>query len=163
MAINLPPPPQQAEPGSRLWNDWFRNLQLLLSSSEGVAWGQIDKTGSSLADLAVRLHSSLTGIQGTGSNHISDAENDALTALTLLGHQSLFNVNGTGDYHVSSDEAATVTELNSRNILDVLSKVGDPDTSDIPDGKWAIYKNTSSGDVGLWVNDGGVMKSTLLT
>ena len=133
MAIQLTPPPQQADPGSRVWMDWFNSLQRLLSSANGVAWGQIDKTGSSLADLAVKLHSSLTGVSGTGSNH------------------------------VSSDENTTLTELNTRDLLNMQSKAGDPVAADIPAGKWAIYKNTTTSAVKLWVNDGGTLKSVALT
>jgi hypothetical protein len=112
--------------------DWFNQLQRLLSSADGVAWGQIDKTGSSLADLAVRLHSSLTGVQGTGSTHVSTAE------------------------------GVTVTALNSRGIIDMKSKAGAPTTTDIPASQWAIYKDTGAGTVRLWVNDGGVLKSVAL-
>ena len=125
MAIQLTPPPQQAEPGSRIWMDWFNQLQRLLSSADGVAWGQVDKTGSSLADLAVKLHSSLTGIQGNGS------------------------------YHLSSTEQARVAGF--------LTKVSDPVAADIPAGQWAIYKNTTTSAVKLWVNDGGTLKSVALT
>lgn len=42
------------------------------------------------------------------------------------------------------------------------TKAGDPDTSDIPDGYFHVWKNTSTGNVYLWVNDGGVMKKVQL-
>ena len=71
MAISLPPPPVKAEPGTPVWNDWFQRLQTALASASGVAWGSIDKTGSNLADLALKAHSSLTSIQGAGSYHLS--------------------------------------------------------------------------------------------
>jgi len=38
----------------------------------------------------------------------------------------------------------------------------DPTTTDLGSNTWAIYKNTTSGTVKLWVNDGGTMKSVAL-
>lgn len=40
---------------------------------------------------------------------------------------------------------------------------GNPTTSNIASGQWALYKNTSSGVLSVWANDGGVMKSVALT
>ena len=39
----------------------------------------------------------------------------------------------------------------------------DPGTTGVPSGTWSIWKNTTSGVVKLWVNDGGVMKSVTIT
>jgi hypothetical protein len=47
--------------------------------------------------------------------------------------------------------------------LHTRTKAGTPTTSDIPDGYWMIYKDTSGGSIRLWVNDGGTMKSVTLT
>lgn len=44
----------------------------------------------------------------------------------------------------------------------VLSKAGAPTTTEIPAGKWEVYKDTTAGTVRLWTNDGGVMKSVQL-
>lgn len=48
-------------------------------------------------------------------------------------------------------------------LTDVQQKAGDPTISDIATNTWALYKNTSSGAVKLWANDGGVLKSVTLT
>lgn len=48
-------------------------------------------------------------------------------------------------------------------LTDIQQKASDPSTSDVPSNTWALYKNTSSGAVKLWANDGGVMKSVALT
>lgn len=48
-------------------------------------------------------------------------------------------------------------------LSDVQQKAGDPTTSDVAANTWAVYKNTSSGVLSLWANDGGVMKSVALT
>jgi hypothetical protein len=46
--------------------------------------------------------------------------------------------------------------------LKINSKATSPVATDIPAGFCAVYKNTGSGVVSLWVNDGGVMKSVAL-
>jgi len=42
------------------------------------------------------------------------------------------------------------------------SSSADPTTSDIPAGMNAVWKNTTSGTIKLWTNDGGTMKSVAL-
>lgn len=42
------------------------------------------------------------------------------------------------------------------------SKAGDPTTSDVASTRCGVWKNTTSGAVKLWVNDGGTMKSVAL-
>lgn len=128
----LSPPPNQAEPGTPIWNTWFTKLQQTLSSVNGIAWSLVDKTGSNLSDLANRTHAMVTGIQGTGSNHVSSAEN------------------------------TTVTALNDRGIINLKSKAGLPTATEIPASQWAIYKNTNDNKVYLVVNDGGTLKKVEL-
>lgn len=43
------------------------------------------------------------------------------------------------------------------------SQATNPGTAGVPNGTWAVWKNTTSGEVRLWANDGGVMKSVLLS
>ena len=133
MSIKMPPPPNTAPQGSRVWKEWYTKLQAILADTAGLAWALVDKTGSALSDLAIRPHSALTTILGTGA------------------------------FHVSSTEATTVTSLNTRGIIDLKSKSGAPNSTDIPASQWAIYKDTSSGVVKLWVNDAGTLKSVTLT
>ncbi len=42
------------------------------------------------------------------------------------------------------------------------SQVTDPGVAGVPNGTWSVWKNTGSGVVKLWVNDGGVMKSVTI-
>lgn len=82
----------------------------------------------------------------------------SLSDLATRSHNVLQSIQGgvTGEfYHLSSVQHARATSI--------LTKAGDPNTTDIPASQWAIYKNTASGNVRLWVNDGGTMKSVLLT
>lgn len=44
-----------------------------------------------------------------------------------------------------------------------FSQTTDPGTTGVPNGTWSIWKNTTSGVVKLWVNDGGVMKSVTIS
>lgn len=39
----------------------------------------------------------------------------------------------------------------------------DPTTDNIPDGENRVWKNTTSGDLKLFANDGGTLKSVTLT
>jgi hypothetical protein len=44
-----------------------------------------------------------------------------------------------------------------------FAQTTDPGTGGVPSGTWAVWKNTTSGIVKLWVNDGGIMKSVTIT
>lgn len=39
----------------------------------------------------------------------------------------------------------------------IVRKATDPSVADIPTDGWAIYKNTTNGQISLWVNDAGTM------
>ena len=45
----------------------------------------------------------------------------------------------------------------------LYSQTTDPGTTGVLNGTWSVWKNTTSGIVKLWVNDGGVMKSVTIT
>lgn len=90
MASKPPPPPTKSEPGSFAWMDWYRKLYDYLNTAGSVVWSSINFAGSNLTDIAIRLHSSLQGILGTGAYHISAAE---ATLVTLLS-----SATGTGNF-----------------------------------------------------------------
>jgi len=165
MSLKPPPPPVKSEPGSFAWMDWYKKLYDYLNTAGSVIWTTIDFTGSKLTDIAIRLHSNLQSIAGTGEYHVSSTEATLLTNLLASGHAALSSILGTGSYHISSAEAAKVTALPAISTLALntnFSKAGSPTTTDIPAGTWAIYKDTTSGDIRVWTNDGGTMKSTPL-
>jgi len=65
MAELLPPPPiTQENNNSFVWMEWYRQLRNFVSTSGSVPWAIVNKTGSSLSDLASRAHSQLQSIQG---------------------------------------------------------------------------------------------------
>lgn len=48
-------------------------------------------------------------------------------------------------------------------VLTIQSGAADPTGTDIPDGEFRVWKNTTSGVLKLWANDGGALKSVTLT
>jgi hypothetical protein len=68
--MSLPPPPAGDPSGSFSWIEWFRKLQLYLTSTGKVPWNVVDKTGSNLSDLATRNHNNLNNIDGGGTAHL---------------------------------------------------------------------------------------------
>ena len=99
----------------------------------------------------------LLDTSGTISWSVVDKAGSSLNDLQNKDHSFLTGVLGTGSYHLSSTEAGRVTATMSIN-----SSASDPTTSNITAGNWALYKNTTSGLLKLWANDGGTLKSVLL-
>jgi len=54
-----------------------------------------------------------------------------------------------------------VAELKARGTM--ITSTTTPTASDIPDGEFRVWKNTGAGTVRLYVNDGGSLKSALLS
>lgn len=51
-----------------------------------------------------------------------------------------------------------LSKLVARNTIH--SGTADPTTSEVPTSGWIVYKNTTSGEVRVWVNDNGTMKKS---
>ena len=193
MANALPPPPTKSPDGSFAWVDWYNKLQQFVSQGGVVLWANIDFTGSNINDIASRAHNDLQSMQGGAAGeryHLTLAQHSALTAgphnnlsglqggngstqyyhLTLADHTLLTaydheDMNGllggaaNEHYHLTQDEY----DQFQAGQIEMQSKATDPVAADIPSGFAAVYKNTTSGDVKLWVNDGGTFKSVTLT
>lgn len=192
MANALPPPPTKAPDGSFAWMDWYNKLQQFVSQGGTVPWANIDFTGSSIGDIQNRNHELLSSLQGgtTGEHyHLTQAQWAALTAgphnnlsglqggttnqyyhftlaehtnLVAYTHNSLNSLQGgtTNEYyHLTSAE---YTQFQAGQ-LKMNTKTTDPVAADIPSGFAAVYKNTTSGAIKFWVNDGGTFKSVTLT
>lgn len=80
MALGIPPPPTRAESGDFAWVAWYNQLYTLLSTTGAVNWSQVNKAGSSIADLQNHNHDLLTSIAGNGTSHVSVAQASALAA-----------------------------------------------------------------------------------
>jgi len=77
MAGGLSPPPTRAASGDFAWTAWYNDLYKLLSTTGAVNWSQVNKAGSSIADLQNKNHNLLTPIQGGLSAerfHLNQAE-----------------------------------------------------------------------------------------
>lgn len=187
MANTLPRPPLRADPGDFLWLDWYNKLYDTLSTAGAIAWNQINFSGSSLSDIQTRSHAQLTGFQGGSAGeryHLTNAEHAQVQALPNIAGNAGTVTNGvytTGSYsnpawiasldynkltgtvptwnQNTTGNAATATTSGQ---LTVQSKASDPTTSDISASQAAVYKNTTTGLVKLWTNDGGTMKSVIL-
>lgn len=74
MSSGLPPPPTRAASGDFAWVAWYNQLYALLSTTGSINWDQVNKAGSSIADLQHKEHSLLTSVQGgtsTEQYHLS--------------------------------------------------------------------------------------------
>ena len=60
---------------------------------------------------------------------------------------------------ISESTGGTVRPLE----MSFFSSANDPTTANITSGAFGVWKNTTSGTVRLWVNDGGTMRSVQLT
>lgn len=162
MANPLPPPPTKSPDGSYAWVDWYRQLQQYVSQSGSVPWSVIDFAGSDIADIQQRDHESLSSFQGGTSGehyHLTAAQHAALSAGPHNALTGLQGGGGTEFYHLTQAEYTALQ--NGR--LPIRTKATDPVAADIPSGFSAVYKNTTSGLVKLWANDGGTFKSVTLT
>lgn len=57
--------------------------------------------------------------------------------------------------------AQLVKALNER--FSIATSDAAPTTSDIPEGEWRVWKNTTDSTVKLYANDGGVLVETTLS
>jgi hypothetical protein len=44
--------------------------------------------------------------------------------------------------------------------LNVYSGASDPAVSEVPQGQWIVYRNTTSGEVRIWTNIAGSLKKS---
>jgi hypothetical protein len=61
------------------------------------------------------------------------------------------------DQHRTTDFLQTVEER-----FNVYTGTADPTVDQVPAGQWVLYKNTTTGQVRLWTNDSGTLRSVLL-
>ena len=151
--------------GSSIGDIQNRDHNLLSSIQGGTVGERYHLTAAQHAALTAGPHNNLTGLQGgTASGggqyyHLTLAEH---TLLTAYDHEEMNNLLGGAaneHYHLTQAEYDTL----QAGQLVMNTKASDPIGSDVPSGFAAIYKNTTSGVVKLWVNDGGTFKSVTLT
>lgn len=159
MAVILPPQPIGVPPDSPFWNDWYEKLrQIVNTGTITVLWSNINFSGSNITSIANRAHNNLQSLQGGTAGEYYHLTAAQYAALTAGPHNNLTGLQGgtAGQYyHLTQNQHTKLTSF--------ISQSADPSTGDVTSGTWAVYKNTTSGEVRLWANDGGVMKSVLLT
>jgi hypothetical protein len=125
MAGGLPPPPTRADSGDFAWVAWQNALYRLLSTTGSVSWSLIDKAGSSLADLQTKAHNMLTGVAGTGAYHLSQTEQQRVTATVAInskagapttsdiptGYWAIYKDTSTGLVKLYSNDAGTIKSV----------------------------------------------------
>ena len=87
MSNQLPPPPTRGVQGDFAWTAWYNELYKQLSTTGAIAWSQVSKAGSSIADLQNKNHNLLSPIQGGNSTeryHLTQGQHDLLTNLPWI-------------------------------------------------------------------------------
>jgi hypothetical protein len=110
-------------------------------------------TGSNARKTILRAMSGSTGIEfqfgGTVQWKMATGSNSALFP----------NANGTQDFGGAANQLKCVYSL----VYNMRSAAADPVAgTDIAASGWVVWKNTNTGVVKLWANDGGVLKSVAL-
>lgn len=123
-------------------------------------------------------YSAIRGSHNTIVFEVFDATNNQRTGDFQIGNPQIllasYDNNGnqgvefrtriSPDYRMLLDAYDEVNESEieifpDRVLTTFAEKNGNPDATDIPDGYYGVYKNTSGGAIKLWVNDGGIFKS----
>jgi hypothetical protein len=76
--------------------------------------------------------------------------------------QDIVSIDDVAPYGDVASIVKQLTPGGSEGVSIQTSATG-PTTTDIPDGKSGIYKDSVSGDISIWVNDGGDLKLFTLT
>jgi len=82
MADIIPPAPVNEAQSSYAWIDWYVKLVNFVNNQTNILWSSINKAGSNLTDIAIRLHNDLQTRQGgtvTESYHLSAAQHTETT------------------------------------------------------------------------------------
>ena len=109
MAVGLPPPPVNDQPGSFTWMEWYRQLRNYVSTSGSVPWYIINFAGSNITDIASRAHNNLQELQGGTSGEMYHLTAAQYSALAAGPHNSLTGIQGGTTnqyYHLTATEYA---------------------------------------------------------
>ena len=115
------------------------------------SYGWIDWSVKLVSFVNSQSNISWASINKAGSN---------LTDLVTRLHNDLQTVQGGA---AGDRQHLTTAQLNAVGNLVTVTSTVDPTTSDIASGNGKLWKNTTSGQLKLWANDGGTMKSVLLS
>ncbi|HXS58991.1 MAG TPA: hypothetical protein VN726_22865 [Hanamia sp.] len=109
------------------------------------------------------------GIDFYSASQTGNSSNGTVREMLITPHQSTITRGGGINDDLPHEIATSVNGSladSTGNIqlsqLKVTTKSSDPTTTDIPDGYSAVYKNSTSGNVYLWVNISGTLLKTQL-
>lgn len=114
MASRIPPAPTRAPPGEFAWNEWYQRIDTLINATTQVTWANVDKAGSSIADLQDHTHNLLTAVQGGAIGeyyHLTAAQHTALTSASQAP------VIITADYTVADGKVWIINDKSSACII----------------------------------------------
>jgi len=139
--------------------------QYHISSAEATNVTALPNISGNAATATNVAYSGLTGTVPTWNQNTTGNAGTVTNGVYTTGSYSNPAWITSIDYSKLSGTVPTWNQntTGSANLLSVQSKSSDPTTSDIAASKAAVYKNTTTGLVKLWANDGGTMKSVLLT
>lgn len=144
-----PPPTQNKNLDSHVWQDWFRKLREYVVNPGSVAWGAIDFAGSTLASIQNRDHNVLQGIQGGQSGqfyHLGKSQYDSLNKVRTV------NTNTT----VVEDDNVLLVDTTTANVVVTIPNtfVGKQITIKkiTPDENTVSVGNLDGGDIFLLTN-----------
>jgi hypothetical protein len=80
--MSLSPPPVGEATDSFIFKEWLNKLHQYVGGATGtIPWSQVNKTGSSLTDIAIRNHSTLQAIPGSSEGyHVSSDNYNAIAS-----------------------------------------------------------------------------------
>lgn len=78
--LPLAQPPRKDD---NVFDDWMYRLWKRISSTAGLAWSLIDKTGANITDIPTRNHADLQNINSTNYTHLTSAQASGLTGGTV--------------------------------------------------------------------------------
>lgn len=61
---------------------------------------------------------------------------------------------------LQSQDGDNATFQNIVKRYDFVEADDDPTVTDIPEGRWGVFKNSTTGEIKIFANDGGVLVST---
>ena len=124
-----------------------------VGSSYNIGWAS--GNADSGADLILARDQANTLAQRNGTNPQSYRLYLSYTDTT--NNYSRFAINATANYYRLASEIGTSTGSKKPIVTDIYQSTVDPTTADIPDGTSTVWKNTTSGVVKLWANNGGTL------
>lgn len=150
------------------------NMVLLDVSLADVTSGNKINGRTSRGSLATRAATlsgdSFLGIYGYGQHGVPEADTSAQVSIVCSATENWSPTNRGSKWEVFTTPNASTTltkaaEFNQDGsfLYKFASAASDPTATEIPAGFVKLYKNTTSGVLKLWANDGGTLKSVTLT